>query len=203
MDRENGLDLIIGRRAALRLTPGERTVLATAPVQRMARLRQTGLGYLTMPASEHTRLVHCLGTMYWTDRIVRSLTRNGEAALAAVDKLVGGGGAVMRVSRLLALAHDCSLLPLGHTIKHQLGFSNSKTSVLRLLLDQLSRIRLECRASAEWHAHSEDFVRDLDGDLRLAEWAVVASQLARGGGAITYCVLKSAPSFLERCRLCG
>jgi HD superfamily phosphohydrolase len=179
-DERTGPEVVTSREGSLRLTAGETAVLATSPVQRMARLRQTGLAYLTAPCSEHTRLVHCLGTTYWTDRIFGSIeeTDGAAARLNGMDACLGGDDAALRIARLLALVHDCSLLPLGHTIKHQLGFSHRKTSVLGLLLECASRIRQECSESAEWYGLNHP--GQLEADLRLTEWAVAAAQLAAG-----------------------
>jgi HD superfamily phosphohydrolase len=187
--------LVVGRGEALRLTPEEAVVFATGPVQRMARLRQTGLGYLAVPCSEHTRLVHCLGTTYWVAQIFRNLRANAERDseagggnqacwLAEMDARLGAQGTTERVARIFALVHDCSLLPLGHTIKHQLGFDNPKTSVLGLLLDRLSRISEDCVSSAALVATSAAerpaFLAALKRDLELVEWSIVATQLLEG-----------------------
>lgn len=188
-------NLVVGRGKVLSLTPQEAIVFATGPVQRMARLRQSGLGYLAAPCSEHTRLVHCLGTTYWVAQIFRNLQANAQSdgqanggkqpsRLAQMDMCLGGEGMTERVARLFALVHDCSLLPLGHTIKHQLGFDHPKSSVLGLLLDRLTRICEECvsgvgsmRAAT---AERSSLVASLNRDLELVRWSIIATQLLEG-----------------------
>lgn len=188
----DGLTLIVGRDASLRLTAQEAALLATETIQRMSRLRQTGLGYLAAPCSEHSRLAHCLGTTYWVSQIFRSLHANASALmqtgddsqttrLAEMDKRLGGAGATERIARLFALIHDCSLLPLGHTIKHQLGFNNPKTSAMNLLLECISRIRAACSAAVVSETKLRASVASaLDDDLTFLEWTVAASQLISG-----------------------
>jgi hypothetical protein len=69
-------------------------VFATAPVQRMARLRQTGLGYLTAPCSEHTRLVH-----------VETSTRTNWHYECANGFRCGGRNGLVRVKREFKYRH--------------------------------------------------------------------------------------------------
>lgn len=189
---QDGGTVNVGPRADLRLSQAERCVLASSSVQRMARLRQTGLAYLAVPRSEHSRLVHCLGTVAWVSRIFAALKANDpprarrsqRVLLDRMDASLGGVGATERIARLYALVHDSSLLPLGHTIRVQLGFSSPKTAVAPLLVYQLAAIRaeLEDAAAAQLAAADERLERlaELRHDLDLVEWVVRAEQLLAG-----------------------
>lgn len=117
------------------LTVAEDAAAATRPIQRMTRLRQTGLAYLAFPTSEHTRMAHCLGTTHWVARFIESMRTNGYAEstgdgaqpaggrdrLAQLDTQLGPDLSLDLLARLFALIHDSDLLPLGHTLSHQLG----------------------------------------------------------------------------------
>ncbi|WP_144122625.1 hypothetical protein [Catellatospora sichuanensis] len=118
-------------------TLGERIVLETGAVQRMARLRQTGLAYLTIPTNENSRLPHCMGTAYWTARFIDAMRVNDYAEhvgdgyhdidgnrerLAHLEALLGPDLSLDLLARLYALVHDSDLLPFGHTLSYQLGF---------------------------------------------------------------------------------
>lgn len=123
---------------AYRATRAEMVVLHTRPMQRLIRLRQTGLGYMVWPNAENTRLSHSVGTTYWVARFLESLrcnafsghddeSANQEAMgnrqrLEAMDRLLGPDLSLDIVARLFALVHDFDLLPLGHTLQYQLGY---------------------------------------------------------------------------------
>ncbi|MBO3747353.1 hypothetical protein J5X84_14850 [Streptosporangiaceae bacterium NEAU-GS5] len=134
--RPDGTVVVFPGRAH-RLTRAERVILETRPVQRMSRLRQTGLAYLTIPTNENTRLPHCLGTAYWSARFVAAMRGNhysevscdtlpepsgNQARLAYLDAMLGPGLSLELLVRLYALVHDSDLLPFGHTLSYQLGY---------------------------------------------------------------------------------
>lgn len=120
-----------------RLTTAEKIFLETRPVQRMSRLRQTGLAYLTIPTNENTRLPHCIGTAYWTARFLDAMRANDFAhrvgdgydrlagnveRLDHLDELLGEDLSLELLARIYALLHDSDLLPFGHTLSYQLGY---------------------------------------------------------------------------------
>jgi HD superfamily phosphohydrolase len=120
---------------SLRLTRADTAVLHTRPLQRLVRLRQTGLAYLVWPNAENTRLSHSLGTFYWAWRLLESVRSNSPAGEGALAQGLNGPDALQRMNeilgenlsldllvRLFALTHDMALLPLGHTLQFQLGF---------------------------------------------------------------------------------
>ena len=100
----------------------------TPEVQRLRRIRQLGVGYLTFPGAEHTRFGHALGAMALMHDTLLHLRETGtpisdeefEAALAA------------------ALLHDIGHAPFSHTLEQVLiqGFSHEQMS--RLLMQKLN-----------------------------------------------------------------
>jgi HD superfamily phosphohydrolase len=119
------------------LSRAERLVIETRSMQRMTRLRQTGLAYLTCPTSEHTRLVHCIGTSYWSVRFLAQMRAGWygdqvgdryerlpgiRARLEFLDAMLGPDLSLDLLIRLYAVTHDSDLLPFGHTLSYQLGY---------------------------------------------------------------------------------
>jgi len=154
------------------LSLGEQAVLETRPVQRMARLRQIGLGFLVLPTAEHTRLAHSLGTAYWASRFLEAFHTNhfadrvgdgqppngNRSRLAAMDSLLGPTLSLDLLVRLFALIHDMSLLPLGHTLQFQCGYFTGPGSGPRRARFCLARLREQLReapALAQLHGTSQ------------------------------------------------
>ena len=129
---------------SLRLTRADTAVLHTRPLQRLVRLRQTGLAYMVWPSAENTRLSHSLGTLYWACQLLESVRANSPAgngapdALQRMSEILGEDLSLDLLVRLFALTHDLALLPLGHTLQFQLGFycePNAQAARARKCLD--------------------------------------------------------------------
>jgi len=90
----------------IELTALERTILDSAPLQRLRHVRQLGMAHLVYPGAHHTRFEHSLGCLHLADRMAAAI-RLGEDDLVRL--------------RLAALLHD-----VGH-----LAFSHDSESVTR------------------------------------------------------------------------
>ncbi|MGI8984028.1 MAG: hypothetical protein ACR2HM_05785 [Acidimicrobiales bacterium] len=106
------------------LTRAEEVLVASAPFQRLRRLRQMGLAFHAWPNAENTRASHSFGVAYWAARYLDALRRRPDAAtragLAAAEPELDGLSLDV-VLRLFGLLHDIDLLPLGHTLRYQSG----------------------------------------------------------------------------------
>jgi hypothetical protein len=106
------------------LTRAEDVLIASAPFQRLRRLRQMGLAFHAWPNAENTRASHSLGVAYWSARYLDALRRSDDpatqAGLAAATAALDGLSLDV-VLRLFGLLHDIDLLPLGHTLRYQSG----------------------------------------------------------------------------------
>ena len=107
-----------------RVTQAEQVVIASAPFQRLRRLRQMGLAFHAWPGAENTRASHSIGVSFWAAAYLEALDRSADAGTQAV--LASARAALAPLSldlmvRLFALLHDIDLLPLGHTLRYQSG----------------------------------------------------------------------------------
>jgi HD superfamily phosphohydrolase len=187
------LDVLPGH--AFRMTRASAAVLHTRPLQRLARLRQVGLGHLVWPNAENTRLSHSIGTEYWVARFLHALATNRYAAAAyapaapgynvrrlrAMDEALGPSLSLAVAARLFALVHDFALLPLGHTLHYQLGFFGGDGAEARRAAACLARVRDEVARTPEivlLPADRRDAVLEaLLDHLDLVECAFCAGQL--------------------------
>jgi HD superfamily phosphohydrolase len=91
----------------IELQPREVVVIDSPPLQRLRRIRQLGLSFLTYPTAGYSRFEHTLGALHQSERILRAI------ALRSRDL----GEKVMRtlpVVRLASMLHDVGHLPLSH-----------------------------------------------------------------------------------------
>lgn len=131
-----------------KLTLAEAAIVATSPMQRLRRLRQTGFGYFDNPCSEHTRLSHSIGTVYWANALFEGLTspqnseasQNAEHLLALTDRLAQENVSFDLLMRVFALVHDIALLPFGHTLRIQLGHFFDRRTFFDAMRHQLSGV---------------------------------------------------------------
>jgi HD superfamily phosphohydrolase len=155
------IDVLPGH--GFRLTRASAAVLHTRPMQRLARLRQVGLGHLVWPNAENTRFSHSIGTEYWVARFLNALAANAYATRAvvgggpgdnvrrvrAMDEALGPTLSLPVAARLFGLVHDFALLPLGHTLHYQLGFFGGDGAEARRAATCLARVREEVARTPE------------------------------------------------------
>ncbi len=81
-------------------------LLSQPEVQRMAWIKQLGLGLLVYPGGHHTRLEHCIGTSYLCNRIAKNL---------------GIDDKEKRLLEAAGMLHDIGHAPFSHTIEEVMG----------------------------------------------------------------------------------
>lgn len=96
----------------IRLTEHEWSVINTPEFQRLGHIRQLGTTHYVYRGANHTRLLHCLGTLHVTER---TLTSAEEVHGDSVDE------ETRLIARLYALVHDITHIPFGHTLEDELG----------------------------------------------------------------------------------
>jgi HD superfamily phosphohydrolase len=90
------------------LEGSEIVVLDSPPLQRLRRIRQLGLAYLTYPTAGYSRFEHTLGAVNQSERMLRAIARRSEEPLRPEIAKAA------RVVRLAALLHDIGHMPLSH-----------------------------------------------------------------------------------------
>jgi len=137
------------------LTKGEASLLDTAPLQRLRRIKQLAHTDLVYPGATHSRLEHSLGCLYLADRIAQKL------------KFSDGERLIVRSAALL---HDVGHGPFSHVFENVLALANDreiehssitsaiiKSREISKLLGSLSKPILEIFAKKE----TESALREL------------------------------------------
>lgn len=101
--------------------PDELAIIDSPLLQRLRRIRQLGLTYLTYPSAEHTRFIHTLGVTHVVKRLIASI-----AEVSSRDNSLQAGGQtylyfdpskdkeIMRCLSHAALLHDAGHLAFSH-----------------------------------------------------------------------------------------
>jgi HD superfamily phosphohydrolase len=84
----------------------EKEIIDTRVFQRLRRINQLGMAYLTYPGAEHKRFIHCIGAMHLAGEVAQHLLNLGE-----ISKEDG------QYIRLAALLHDLGHGPFSHTFE--------------------------------------------------------------------------------------
>jgi hypothetical protein len=93
------------------LTKTELTVLDTAPMQRLSRIKQLSHTYLVYPSAVHTRFEHSIGTLFVAGKICEALELSPE------DK---------KIVRIAALLHDVGQGPFSHIWEEPMRWVNGE-----------------------------------------------------------------------------
>ncbi len=111
--------------------PEECVVLDSPPLQRLRRVRQLGVTYLTFPTAGYSRFEHTLGAMHQAERMLRAIATRSPDSGAVLSHI--------QVVRLAALLHDVGHLPLSHVAERFYGVEECPDSKLTRELKRLSR----------------------------------------------------------------
>src|ERR1700677_3026803 len=96
-------------------------LLDTPEVQRLRRIHQLGVSYLTYPGADHNRLAHSLGLVHLTQQALQHLARMSDD-----DAHASHGGAPVLVA---ALIHDVGHGPFSHLFEPCLGIDHEEWSI--------------------------------------------------------------------------
>lgn len=116
----------------IRIAPDDEFVLDlidTPPMQRMRRIRQLGVSWLTYHGAEHSRFVHSVGVFNFAQRIIESLqTRYGKGS--DVHKRLKDQA---RTIKAAALLHDIGHAPFSHMLERAFGKSHHEDRTIELI----------------------------------------------------------------------
>jgi HD superfamily phosphohydrolase len=105
-------------------------LLDSPEVQRLRRIHQLGISYLTYPSATHNRLAHSLGVVHLMQEALGHL---------AADRPDLGGDAVRQPLLAAALLHDVGHVPFSHLFELCLGIEHEEWSC-RLIRSPESRV---------------------------------------------------------------
>ncbi|MCL2287728.1 MAG: HD domain-containing protein [Candidatus Bathyarchaeota archaeon] len=91
------------------ITPTEKDIIDTYPMQRLHRIRQLAGSEYVYPGANHTRFEHSLGVKFLADNILKNLHISQKVTEEEVD-----------MTRVSALLHDCGHGPFSHVFEHLL-----------------------------------------------------------------------------------
>lgn len=92
-------------------------LLRTRELQRLSRIKQTGLAYLVFPGCEHSRFAHSLGAAFLALRFGRHLH---EVSHGVLTDLLSPSEVAVRDLAVAALCHDLGHGPLSHAWEREI-----------------------------------------------------------------------------------
>jgi uncharacterized protein len=112
-------------------------LLACPEVQRLRRVRQLGMSYLTYPGAEHSRFSHALGAAHLMKTALRYLKEN-EVVDVQIDEQT-------RLTALAAsLLHDIGHGPFSHVLERQSGVRHERITAA-LIMDDRTQVNQTLR----------------------------------------------------------
>lgn len=175
----------------VRFDTGERSVIASEPVQRLRHIHQLAMSYLVYPGATHKRFEHSLGVMELAGRVFDSVVANsaGDSAVCDAFPELKNKDALSywrRVLRVAALTHDIGHLPLSHAAEKELlpeEWSHERLTAELIRNSELTDILRALRPSID----VEDVVKLALGpkkaaelDLTLSPWETFLAEIIVG-----------------------
>ncbi len=99
------------------LNETEVKIVDTVAFQRLRKIKQLGTTFLVYPSANHTRFEHSLGTLKYTDLLIKKVreirhSETYEKCITQEEEFI---------IRLMALTHDICHIPFGHTFEDEFG----------------------------------------------------------------------------------
>jgi HD superfamily phosphohydrolase len=91
------------------LSPQLMSIVASAPFQKLYRIKQLGITHLVYPGATHTRFVHSLGVFHLAKRMVRGLIGSETAPSLTLEGV--------KAFLCASLLHDIGHFPFTHSLK--------------------------------------------------------------------------------------
>ncbi|NNM84952.1 MAG: HD domain-containing protein [Phycisphaerales bacterium] len=129
----------------IRIAPSDEYILElidTPEFQRLRRIRQLGVSWLTYHGAEHSRFSHSLGVFNFAQRIIQSLQQKYGSGSEIVRSLEQHE----RVVKAAALLHDVGHAPFSHLLEKVSGGMNHEARTVEIILDEQSQIHKVLKA---------------------------------------------------------
>ncbi len=111
-------------------------LIDTPELQRLRRIRQLGVSWMTYHGAEHSRFTHSLGVFNFAQRIIDSLQRRYDSG-DPVHKLLNRHA---RTIKAAALVHDVGHAPFSHMLERAFGKSHHEERTIQLIRQSGSRL---------------------------------------------------------------
>lgn len=106
-------------------------LIDTPEFQRLRRIRQLGVSWITYPGAEHSRFVHSLGVFNFVQRMLRMLAHR-YSGHAVADYLIEHG----KLAKAAALLHDIGHGPFSHMIERAFNtHANHEAKTVAMIKD--------------------------------------------------------------------
>jgi len=160
-------------------------LMDTREFQRLRHIRQLGPSYLVYPCAHHTRFEHSLGTVQMAVEMIDAINRNPHPG-----RLVPADSYECLLSRTVALLHDLTHIPFGHTLEDEGGllepqwkddgraenFLGPRSTIGKILVDYMGEeFRLDARNTLRAETNEQiralpyPFVADIVGNTICAD----------------------------------
>ncbi len=123
----------------IRIAPGDGFILDlidTPELQRLRRVRQLGVSWLTYHGAEHSRFTHSLGVFNFAGRMIQSLQSRYDHS-HEVFKLLDKHS---RAIKAAALIHDIGHLPFSHMLERASGGFHHEAMTIGLVLQTGTKV---------------------------------------------------------------
>lgn len=167
----------------------ELDLLHTPSMQRLYDLKQLGLADRVFVDATHCRLQHVIGVMEQIDRLVRTIADNLETRRQRVLEYRSPDGSIVRIpsdefanrvrprrraARLMAMLHDVTHAPYGHTLEDEIELEFQKHDDPERQADTFYRLLCEYIG---WLASDEGLLPEHEPDLNIHAIGTAADQV--------------------------
>ena len=159
----------------IRLEPGEKQVLDSAPFQRLRHIHQLALTYLLYPGATHRRFEHSLGVMELAGRVFDVVTDPENIHHESVREIIPKKFDLeywRRTLRMAALCHDLGHLPFSHAAETELlpsGWDHERFTTELICSDEMrliwSRMKLDCVGCGKAGCWSQSITETADSPI--------------------------------------
>ncbi len=148
----------------IRIQPGDDFILDlidTPVFQRLRRIRQLGVSWMTYPGAEHSRFSHSLGVFNFAQRILGALK---ERYTGVDDPLVEYLAEHEKELKAAALLHDLGHTPFSHMLERAFDHSiNHEEKTKQLICDQTGPVARVLRNAGLDPAHIAEITQGSKG----------------------------------------